>query len=318
MALTIVDIPVESLALILNMLGEVEEVQRVLECVPESKVGDLSALNWVYLASRILTDDEEEWFAKRKIYVQLLVTHTVGYSFGQLWKEFWYLNGKLHREGDDPAIIRHPHPSLHAPYYLYGYLGEKRVWCKYGNCHRDNDLPAEIFDNGTKRWFQYGELHREGDEPAEILADGTKRWYKHGKLHRAHDLPAEMLADGTKRWYQHGELCRAHDLPAEILADGTKQWYQHGKLHRANDLPAIMSESGSGCVQMWYKDGLCHRENDLPAVILSDGTKKWYKHGNCHREGAPAYITVNGYEEWWIDGHIQPAFRKQPEWKLIT
>jgi hypothetical protein len=265
MVLTIVDIPVESLALILNMLDDVCDIQHVFEyCRAESRAGELSALNWVYHASRNLMDVEVDWFAKRKLRVQLLVTRTVATtSSGEPWKEHWYLNGKLHRDNDEPARIRCPHI-----YFGTIYVGGTQVWYKHGRKHRDNDLPAEIFSSGTKLWFVHGILHRDGDEPAEIGSDGTQSWYQHGKLHRDNDLPAVTILSDS---------------------DGTKMWYWRGELHR---------------------------DNDLPAVILSDGTKKWYKHGKIHREGAPAF-TANGYQEWWKDGHIQPLFRKQPEWKLI-
>ena len=230
MVLTIIDIPVESLALILNMLDDVCDIQHVFECLPESsagesRMGDLCALNWVHQASRILTDNEVDWFAKRKLRVQLLVTRTVAIqSSGEPWKERWYLNGKLHRDNDEPAMIRYPH--------LFSgiYLGGKQVWYKHGAKHRDNDLPAEMLSGGTKRWFMHGNLHRDGDEPAEIGSDGTKKWYKHGGKHRDNDLPAEIYSDGTQLWYQHGQLHRDNDLPAVILSDGTKKWYINGHI----------------------------------------------------------------------------------------
>jgi hypothetical protein len=285
MVLTIVDIPVESLALILNMLGDVCDIQHVFECLPVSSAGGLSALNWGFQASRTLTDGEVEWFAKRNLWVQLLVTHTVAtQSSGEPWKERWYLNGKLHRDDDEPAMLRYPH--IFSGIYLSG----KQVWYKHGNCHRDGDEPAEIYSDGTKKWYKDGAKHRDNDLPAEIYSDGTKKWYKDGIKHRDNDLPAEIYSDGTQLWYQHGKLHRDNGEPTVVGLDGTKMWYQHGELHR---------------------------DNDLPAVILSDGTKKWYIHGKMHRDGgAPAFTTI-GYQEWWIDGHIQPLFQKQPEWKLV-
>ena len=43
-----------------------------------------------------------------------------------------------------------------------------------GRLHRDGDMPAEIWPDGTKVWFQHGLKHRDGDMPSEVLeAKGT-------------------------------------------------------------------------------------------------------------------------------------------------
>ena len=52
---------------------------------------------------------------------------------------------------------------------------------KNGECHRDNDLPAVIYDNGTKAWYQNGKCHRDNDLPAVVHADGDKEWWQNGK-----------------------------------------------------------------------------------------------------------------------------------------
>lgn len=31
--------------------------------------------------------------------------------------------------------------------------------------HRDNDLPAIIYKNGTRKWYQNGNLHRDNNKP---------------------------------------------------------------------------------------------------------------------------------------------------------
>ena len=59
-----------------------------------------------------------------------------------------------------------------------------QYWYRNGKLHRDNDLPAIIYSNGTCVWFQNGRKYREGDQPAAIYADGTQHWYKNGRLHR--------------------------------------------------------------------------------------------------------------------------------------
>jgi hypothetical protein len=75
------------------------------------------------------------------------------------------------------------------------------------NCdkHRDDDLPAEIWKDGTKFWFFKGQLHRNGDRPAVEWADGSKVWYSHGRIHRVNG-PAAMWADGTNVWYMFGKV----------------------------------------------------------------------------------------------------------------
>ena len=40
----------------------------------------------------------------------------------------------------------------------------------------------KIDENGTQKWFINNELHRENDLPAIIYSDGTKEWYLNGKF----------------------------------------------------------------------------------------------------------------------------------------
>jgi hypothetical protein len=105
-------------------------------------------------------------------------------------------------------------------------------WYRDGKLHRDGDLPALIWADGSQYWFKHGKLHRDGDLPAQIHSNGTQLWYQHGKLHRDGDLPAAICSIGTQSWYQHGKRHRDGDLPALIRADGTHIWYKHGELHR--------------------------------------------------------------------------------------
>ena len=71
--------------------------------------------------------------------------------------------------------------------------------------HREDDLPAIEYINGTKYWYKNGKLHRENDLPAVEYNNGTKEWYKNGKQHRDNDLPAVEYNDGRKYWYKNGE-----------------------------------------------------------------------------------------------------------------
>ena len=70
-------------------------------------------------------------------------------------------------------------------------------------------------DYGRVLYIVYnGKFHRCYDLPAYIFDDGSKFWYQHGKLHRdtigpdGDDLPAVIFTCGTKEWYQHGNFIK--------------------------------------------------------------------------------------------------------------
>jgi hypothetical protein len=76
---------------------------------------------------------------------------------------------RLHSRGDEPAVVTQT----------------KKEWYKEGRLHRDGDLPAVVMADGTQMWYKRGMPHRDGDLPAKILADGTQMWFIKGKSHRA-------------------------------------------------------------------------------------------------------------------------------------
>lgn len=78
----------------------------------------------------------------------------------------YFKNGKRHREGDKPAIIR---AIGTLEYYLHGKK------------HREGDKPAVVRTNGTEEYFINGKRHREGDKPAIIRANRIEEYYIHGK-----------------------------------------------------------------------------------------------------------------------------------------
>ena len=79
------------------------------------------------------------------------------------------------------------------------------------NASQANEKPAEqkksdpepsVDQYANKRWRnEKGQIHRDGDMPAVVYADGTKEWYKEGKCHRDGGLPAVISARGQKEWY---------------------------------------------------------------------------------------------------------------------
>jgi hypothetical protein len=82
-----------------------------------------------------------------------------------------------------------------------------QVWYKEGKCHRYGDLPALIRSNGTQAWYKEGKSHRDGDLPAIIRSDGDQEWYKEGERHRDGDLPAIISSSGHQYWYKEG-ICQ--------------------------------------------------------------------------------------------------------------
>lgn len=222
----------------------------------------------------------------------------------------WYLDGKLHREGDLPAWID---------------ADGDQWWFQNGLRHRDGDQPAWISqDESTKEWYQNGKLHRDGDQPAVIGSDGTKEWYQNGKLHRDGDQPAIIEADGAQEWRQEGKRHREGGQPAVIKADGTKQWWINGqrvtqkqqlievppsikKQPQEKQSPEVINIEASDGTVKWFKQGKLHRDTDNPSRIRSDGTEEWFKDGKRHREGKPAVVYADGKQEWWVNGVQQES-----------
>jgi hypothetical protein len=92
-----------------------------------------------------------------------------------------------------------------------------------------NLLVTREIKGGVEKWFKNGLKHRDNDLPAVIWSDGTQLWYKNGKRHRDNDLPAVIDSDGSQKWWKNGLRHRDHDLPAIIWSNGIQEWYQHGK-----------------------------------------------------------------------------------------
>lgn len=77
-----------------------------------------------------------------------------------------------------------------------------RYWYKNGQLHRDGDQPSKIDANGGQYWYKNGLRHRDGDQPAMVCSNGDQCWYKNGLLHRDGDLPAIVRANGDTCWYR--------------------------------------------------------------------------------------------------------------------
>jgi hypothetical protein len=173
-------------------------------------------------------------------------------------RRYYFLNGRYHRDDDQPAII---------------FADGDKYWYRYGKIHRDGDKPAIELARGELKWFQNGQLHRHDDKPAVITAD-QQEWYYWGVLHRDNDMPA-VVGVGFKRWYKRGKLHRDGDKPASIYRNNNYLWYQDGQCHRDHDRPAIIYDDGS---MRWYKHDRLHRIGG-PAVINDDYTTQWFING---------------------------------------
>jgi hypothetical protein len=180
--------------------------------------------------------------------------------------ECWYdSSNKLHRNGDNPAIVRNK--------------GECKWWYKHGLQHRGGDKPATILPY-RKEWWKKGILHRDYDKPAVVYED-SQMWYRRGRFHRGGDKPA-FISPMVKQWWKNGKRHRNGQLPAIEYTDGTKLWYKEDELHRDYDKPAHVQP---GVYSAWYWNGIRHRSGAKPAVIYYiSGLMEWWKFGIRYTE----------------------------------
>ena len=105
-----------------------------------------------------------------------------------------YRNGLLHSYDDSPAVVADN--------------GTYKVWYKQGKIHREGDLPAITRNEQYQEWYRYGELHRDGDLPAIIGSDNHQEWYKNGELHRDGEEPA-LIDGQLRQWYKNGRFIKS-------------------------------------------------------------------------------------------------------------
>ena len=166
---------------------ESQEIKELYETCKYSKVmfEELTKhTNFIVDCKEIVADNIIKWFKLKNIKLKLLETY---YNING--HQYWYKNGKEHRENDMPAVI---------------YSTGSQFWYKNGLKHRDNDLPAAIYSNGDRHWYKNGLRHRDNDLPAVISSNGDQEWYKNGQEHRDNDLPAVIYSNGYQEWYKNG------------------------------------------------------------------------------------------------------------------
>ena len=73
------------------------------------------------------------------------------------------------------------HINPHSMYDLPMEKNGNLFWYREGKIHRDGDQPAIIYANGIQKWYKDGKVHRDADKPAIIYVNGTQLWYTDGK-----------------------------------------------------------------------------------------------------------------------------------------
>jgi hypothetical protein len=117
---------------------------------------------------KIVSDEIITWFQQHNIPLQLFKEYKINEDRSQ---QIWYLNGKI---------------------------------------HRDDDLPAVINSNGTQIWYQHGKTHRDGDQPAINQNNGTQHWLLHDNYYtRPNNLPSILYpphVESLNMYYRNGKL----------------------------------------------------------------------------------------------------------------
>lgn len=90
---------------------------------------------------------------------------------------YWFRDGRLHRCGDQPAIL--------TPDYT--------IYCKFGDIHR-TDGPAIYGPFDLVEWYVNGYLHRDIGPAIEVYPD-IKCWANNGKIHLIHNISDSNLCN---------------------------------------------------------------------------------------------------------------------------
>lgn len=89
--------------------------------------------------------------------------------------------------------------------YIVEEDDEKIVWMDWNwNIHREGDLPAIEYKDGTKVWYKNGVKHRDNDLPAVVFPDGHLEWWFEGKLHRENG-PTIIRSEGHVFYIKNGK-----------------------------------------------------------------------------------------------------------------
>lgn len=164
------------------------------------------------LPARIYPDGTQEWWSDGKRHRegdQPSVDSPSG-------EKYYHQNGVLHRD-DGPAILymdgteeywqkglrhRDTGPAVVGP--------ERREWWQRGERFRADDLPVvetegDEFEEACDMWMVGDKLHRENNLPAVIYEGGKMSWWLDGKRHRT-DGPAVVDNGVEEYWIDDKQL----------------------------------------------------------------------------------------------------------------
>ena len=134
-----------------------------------------------------------------------------------------------------------------------------KEWYMDGKLHRGDDLPAIEHSNGDREWYAADRRHRDGGMPAIVDVDGGKEWYVCGKLHREGAgeglllLPAVEAANGERQWWTHG-IRRGTNLMVGV-STGDELALPGVDNHANEHWAALIDETGDEWMDAWT-DGL--------------------------------------------------------------
>jgi hypothetical protein len=204
----------------------------------------------------------------------------------------WYVEGKQCRASGGPSVITGDGSKFwHNGWWVskIEYSGGSVEWW-------DTCKIKEIYD-GKEYIITKNGLHREGDLPARVFSDGSMEWHQNGIYYRENDKPTSINAHGCQFWQNSKMIIsgyhRDDDKPAIIHSEkcfysNMREWWVNGKRHRENDLPAVMwnvkqSDQLPCLIQEWYYNGVLHREKGIPSVICG-GYKGWFHNGKMYKQ----------------------------------
>lgn len=142
-------------------------------------------------------------------------------------------------QGDTVAIFRTRNGFVHSDSSSYDHPAiitpTKMEWLKYNTYHRDDDLPARVWSNGSKEWWFDGYIHRGSingiDQPAWVECEGSNQymtlsWWQWAECHRNSidgiEQPADVCpSSGRLGWYKNR-------LPCNVTVDGVGKPYVLG------------------------------------------------------------------------------------------
>jgi hypothetical protein len=148
--------------------------------------------------------------------------------------EYWYFQGELNREDDEPAVTEYVETTLdpdEGPIYSFDYYWYNRIKITTTgifpvDCQRElqrritEPILYPVGPSGIPDFFK-GLLNRPGDKPAVINSKGDESWYTNGLLNRLDDKPAIERSNGDREWWTNGVNTR--DIhPAIIYGDGSE------------------------------------------------------------------------------------------------